>query len=172
MKRLLCALILIALLFAFAGCNEKPTTANGGLDIAYYADLGSVPESDVKLGDDVPKETEEDDTYFFIEDGKNSYFSSGDFMYFYDPDAKETKVYAIAALSKFFGFEIGAVSIEVTDTLTAAGIEYTERAASEKDVFFLPSGDFTVVECKNLKNSLVFVFEENSLCAALLSQIQ
>ena len=77
---------------------------------------------------------------------------------------------AIAAFSKMYGFEAGDVSIELTDTLDSQGLEYTEREPKDGELYFLPNGNFTVIECGGLKNNLIFVLEDNSLCAALLSQ--
>ena len=170
MKKIISAILVLLLLFSFAGCKkENKSTAKTGVDIAYYANLGSMPESNLKLGDNVP-EDKEDETYFFSEDGTLDYFSNCNFSYYYSPKDEPQKITAIAAFSEAFGFGNGDVSIEITDTLDLLGIKYTEREPQENELFFLPAGDFTVIECKDLKNNLIFVFTDNSFCAALLSE--
>ncbi|MBR6903177.1 MAG: hypothetical protein IKN39_04735 [Clostridia bacterium] len=165
MKKILCALLCIILLFVLAGCKEKKTLAKTGVDIAYYAELGFVPESEIKLSDNVPENSEDSD-YYFSSDNSLSFFSNGSFNYYYDSAA----VTAIAAFSNMYGFEAGDVSIELTDTLDSQGLKYTEREPKDGELYFLPNGNFTVIECNGLKNNLIFVLEDNSLCAALLSQ--
>lgn len=165
MKKIICAFLCLTLLFPLAGCKERKTLAKTGVDIAYYAELGLFPESEIKLGDTVPENSEDGD-YFFSVDESPAFFSNGSFNYYYDSAA----VTSIAAFSKMFGFEAGDVSIELTDTLDSQGLEYTEHEPKDGELYFLPNGNFTVIECGGLKNNLIFVLEDNSLCAALLSQ--
>ena len=156
-------------LFSFAGCKNEEPKNKTSVDISYYAKLGLFPESEIKIGDSVPKEGG-DDTFYFVKAGARSFFSNGNFNYYYNPSSLEQKVFAVAAFSNFYGFEPGAVSIEVSDALTGSDIKYTERAATEDELFFLPAGENrSVIECNFEDRKLLFVFENNSLCAAYLS---
>ena len=169
MRKLICALICLFVLFSFAGCKDTNKAKGDGVDIEYYVNLGAIPESDIKIGDKEPESTNENEDYFFSENGNESYFSNGDFVYYYDSSKKDATVKAISAFSKFYGFEIGAVTIEISDLLEAQELEYTERAPKTDELFFLPStGNFSVIEYKAQKHTLLFVFQDNSLCAAYL----
>lgn len=165
MKKLICVLFCLVLTVSFTGCKEKKSLAKTGVDIAYYAELGLFPESKIKLGDNVP-ENSEDSNYYFSEDESHTFFSDGSFNYYYASAA----VVSIASFSNMYGFEAGDISIELTDTLDSQGLKYTERAPEDGELYFLPNGNFTVIACGGLKNNLIFVLEDNSLCAALLSQ--
>lgn len=169
MRKLVCTLLCLLLLFPFAGCKKDTESLKSGVDIEYYVNLGAIPESDIKIGDGVPENSEENDDYFFSESGSDSYFSNGDFIYYYDSSKKNAKVKAISAFSKFYGFEIGAVTIEISDMLDSRELKYTEREPKEDELFFLPSsGNFSVIEYKAQKHTLLFVFQDNSLCAAYI----
>lgn len=164
------ALILCLVLFVFAAaCKEEKKETTHGVDIAYFADMGSFPDSDLKLGDAVPEKKEEDETYFFTENGAESFVSNGDFCYYYNGKDSSPKIYGIAAFSNCLGFEVGAVSIEITDVLDEQKIKYTSREPGEGEIFFLPAGENReIIVCEGLKNNLCFVFEDNALCAAYL----
>lgn len=161
---LLCALTVLS----FAGCKDTGKTSHS-VDIEYFANMGAVPESELKIGDSVPEIEEYDDNYFVSSDGDDSFFSNGEFNFFYDTSEKEPKINKIACFSKSFGFEIGDISIEIINALEDAGIKYTERAEKDGELSFLPKSDNrSVVECRSLKHKLVFVFEDNALCATVI----
>ena len=176
-KKIICTILVLSLLTFAAACKEdKSETVNHDVDIAYFADMGAFPESEIKIGDAAPEENPDDGTFFFTEYDNRNYFSNGDFCYYYafaDESKKETRVYGISAFSKCMGFEIGAISVEVTDVLDAQNIEYYSGAPREDEVFFLPKGENReVITCKKLKNNLVFVFEDNALCAVYLGEYE
>ena len=166
MRKITALLVCFVLVFSFTGCKSEKNTA-GGVDIEYYVNLGGMPESDIKLGDAMP---EEDDSIFSVEAGARSFMSTGEFNYYYDLSALDKKINAIACFSDCFGFTTGDISIEITNALQSRGIEYTEREPKKDELFFLPGGENrSVIECKNLKHNLIFVFEDNALCATYLS---
>ena len=166
MKKITALLICFVLIFSFAGCKSDKNTA-GGVDIEYYVNLGGMPESEIKLGDSVP---EPDDNIYSVEAGARSFMSTGAFNYYYDLSALDKNIYAIACFSDCLGFTTGDISIEITNVLESRGINYTEREPKKDELFFLPGGENRfVIECKDLKHNLIFVFEDNALCAAYLS---
>ena len=167
MKKLMAALCALLMLFA-AGCKSgDKTTVDHPVDIAYFADTGEVPGAAYKVGDAVPEQNEDDDTVFFVKNGAESFVSTGDYAFYYDAAAKDPAFYAVDAFSECYGFEVGAISIEITNVLDSQGIKYTERNPGENELFFLPgSGNRRVIECTSLKHKLIFVFESNALCAA------
>ncbi|MBO4432370.1 MAG: hypothetical protein J5852_02435 [Clostridia bacterium] len=169
MKKVICIVLALSLFMFAAACKEKKEEVKHDVDVSYFADMGTMKGSDLKIGDSVPEEKDDDDTYFFTKAGAKSYFSNGDFCYYYDEDKKDPKIYAIAAFSDCMGFETGAISIEVTDVLDSQNVEYTSRTPKKDEVFFLPAADNReIIECKGFKHNLIFVFENNALCAAYL----
>ena len=167
--RKICALLLCFSILLFAtGCGGENAKPAHDVDIAYFADMGTFPESELKLGDSVPEETENDETYYFYDNADKSYFSTGEFNYYYDASQKEPKISAIVGFNTCYGFENGSVSIEITAALDSQGIKYKERIPAENELFFLPAAERSVIECESLKHNLIFVLEDNALCATLI----
>lgn len=170
MKKLTAIVLCLCVLIFAAGCGDENAKTSHGVDIAYFADMGAMPESELKLGDGMPEQKEDSEDYFFYDDGDKSYASTGEFNYYYDISEKEPKIAAIAGFNTCFGFENGSISIEITEALDSQGIEYKERVAGENEVFFLPPVEGrSVIECKSLKHNLIFVFEDNALCATFIN---
>lgn len=168
MKRAICLSLCFVLLLFAAACKQEKKSEHG-VDVAYFADMGAMYESEYKIGDEVPLDKDGGEEYFFTKAGTGSYFSDGSFSFYYNENDKQPAVYAIAAFSNCMGFEAGDISIEVTDALDSQEIEYVVRQPNDGETFFLPAGqNREVLECKVLKNKLIFVFEDNALCAAFL----
>lgn len=166
------SIILCLLIFTFAAaCKDNKKKDEHGVDIAYFANMGAMYESELKIHDAVPAGDGEGEDWIFAKDGKKSYFSNGNFCYYYDGGQKEPEIYAIVALANCMGFETGDISIEITDVLNAQEIEYAQREPEEDEVYFLPEGqNREIIECKGLKYVLKFVIEDNALCAAFLEE--
>ena len=173
MKRIISLSLCFVLLLFAAACKDKEKKSEHGVDIAYFADMGAMYESEFKISDKVPLDKEGGDQYFFTKAGSRSYFSNGEFAYYYDEREKEPEIEAIAAFSNCMGFEAGDISIEVTDALDGQEIEYITRQPQDGEIFFLPAAENReVLECKGLKRRLIFVFEDNALCAAFLEEMK
>ncbi|MBR4909934.1 MAG: hypothetical protein IKZ47_01255 [Clostridia bacterium] len=181
MKKALLIICAALMLFA-AGCKkDAKATVEHSVDIAYYADTGAVPGAAFKAGETVSEGFEENENMFVVENGARSFASSGDYYYYFDIDSPPFTVDAVVSFTDCYGFDIGTVSIEVTKVLEAQGIKYNEHEPANEELFFLPGAgtvyseedsasgrkiERTVVECTSLKHKLIFVFEENALCAA------
>ena len=165
------SIILCLVIFTFAAaCKDNKKKDEHGVDIAYFANMGAMYESELKIHDTVPAEEEGGDWEFF-KNGYQSYLSNGNFCYYYDNRQKEPEIYAIVALANCMGFETGDISIEITDVLNAQEIEYAQREPEEDEIYFLPEGqNREIIECKGLEYVLKFVIEDNSLCAAVLEE--
>lgn len=173
MKKAICISLCFVFLLLAAACKEKKKKDEHGVDIAYFVDMGAMYESEFKIYDKVPLDKEGGEEYFFTKAGRESNFSDGSFCYYYDEREKEPEIEAIAALSNCMGFEAGDISIEVTDALDSQGIEYVMRQPRDGEIFFLPAAENReVLECRGLKYNLIFVFENNALCAALLEELK
>ena len=166
MKKVICVALCFVVLGLFAGCKEEKKETTHDVDIAYFANMGAMPESDLKLGDSIPEITEEMTEWFSSTDGKNTFVTNGEFYYYYDEGEKDPKIKSMAAFSKGMGFEIGAISIEVTKALDSQDVKYKTRDIKANEIDFLPAAEGReTVECEGLKHNLIFVFEENALCA-------
>ena len=170
MKKLTALFVCFCVFMFAAGCGDENAKTSHGVDIAYFADIGAMPESELKLGDTAPEQKEDNESYFFYSEGDKGCASTGEFNYYYDTSEKEPKISAIAGFNTCYGFENGSISIEITKALDSQGIDYKERAAGVDELFFLPAGEGrSVIECKSLKHNLIFVFEDNALCAVLIN---
>lgn len=170
MKRSAAFLLCFLMIIVAVGCKEENEKSSHSIDISYFADAGTLPDCKFKIGDSLPENDQlEKDGFVIFSDSSPAYISDGVFSFFFDGSAGEEKITKIAALDSCLGFELGSISIEITDALDEQKIGYTERNAAPGELFFLPAGaDRSVIECKNLKNPLLFILEENALCAVLL----
>ena len=165
----LCVVICLAIAVFAAGCKSEKAGGHD-VDIAYFTEIGTMPESEFKIGDGVPEIAEDSEEYFVGEADGRGYFSNGEFFYYYDKSEEQPVITAIAAFGTAFGFETGAVSIEVTKALDSQEVEYTLRAPEKGEVFFLPASDNReVAVCDTPEHKITFVFEDNALCAVYMA---
>ena len=121
-------LCLLTVVFA-AGCKDSNEKSSHSIDISYFADAGTLPDCEFKIGDALPENDRlEKDGYSVFSDFSPAYVSNGAFSFYFDGDNKITK---IAAFDSCLGFELGSVSIEVSDALDEQKIAYTEREAAQ-----------------------------------------
>lgn len=179
MKKLLCIALSFVILLSFAACkNEDKTSSESGIDLEYYADSGKIPECDYALGTDVEKvkqelsdyaESEEgaESLYDVIEGDENSYITNGNYNFYYKNDNEEDGISYIVSFGKAYGFETGEIILNVKEALS--GIEYTEEEINDDNAFFLfVPIEGSVIKCEFEKNTIMFVFENNALCATAI----
>ncbi len=178
MKKLLSVFLCLITAFTFAACGGKEKNKDvAKVDLEYYAKLGQIPECKYKLGDNADTveselsaeyekagEAGEDAVYEVTEGEKTVRIDNGDFLYYYVKDNKNAGISYIVSLDTAYGFASGTPLLEVTNSLK--GFDYTEETADENNTFFLlGSQSPTVLKYSFDKNSVLFVFDENSLCA-------
>lgn len=176
MKKLLCLVLTLALVFCFAGCGEaKKEEKEGTLDIEYYTKAGQMPECSYSLGNDVEtvktelsKKAEESESVYNVTEGENNVLiEGGDFSFYYKKAEPEKGITCIVNYGKAYGFEIGTVISEIKEAIK--GCEYVEEAADEKNAFFMFSTiDSNVIKCTAGGNTVVFVFKDDALLATAL----
>ena len=178
MKKILSVLIAVCMVFSFAGCGEKEkNTDTNVIDIEYYVSLGQMPECGYQLGDDVETvksdlsalvETEGSEAVYEVTEGENNVLiDNGDFCYYYKKANPEKGVSYIVNYGTAYGFDTGAVIVEVKDAL--ADFEYTEEPLNENNAFFMfDTSNGTVIKCNFANNTVLFVFKDNALCATAL----
>ncbi len=182
MKKCLILILSIVFVFCFAACSDNKTRTNQDFtDVKYYADLGQINGVDCKLGEsadsakqklDAADQASADAEEQFVYDyqaGGYTVLTNGTVCCCYKTDGDDSKITHIVKFGDAYGFKQGAVSIEVRDTMNQAGYTARERDAQSGELFFLPSGgSYTVLQYDFDKNSVLFVFEENALCATVV----
>ena len=179
MKKILCLILALVFVFSFTACGKEKKNDNGsGIDYEYFAKSGQMPELNYSLGTDTEKvkselsavaESEEGEhsVYNVTEGENNVLIDNGSVCYYYKKANPEKGISYIVNYDKAFGFEIGTISLEVKKALEK--FNPVEEPISEENAFFMfgmTSGN--VVKCEFGENTLLFVFDENALCATAI----
>ena len=184
MKKIICLFLACLLFFGLTACGGKNTSSDDGaaVDLEYYAQLGKIPECPYKLGDDVDAVNAElseraasyhggengDTVIYNVTEGEQSVcIDNGLFLYYYEIAKKEKGLSFIVDFATAYGFDIGTISTEVKKAFSA--YPYTERDAYAEELFFLYGSSGTVLEYQFGSRSVWFVFEDNSLCATVIT---
>ena len=179
MKKVLCILLSICLLMSFTACSKKEeSSSKSNLDLEYYAKLGKIPECDYVLGEDVEKvrdelsdfaESEEGAETLFdeVEGDEVSYITNGNYNFYYKNEKEDEGISYIVSYGKAYEFETGELILNVKEALS--GTKYTEEDINDENAFFLfVPIEGSVIKCEFEKNTVMFVFENNALCATAI----
>ena len=181
MKKIISIFICAVMLFSFAACGRGDDSSDtAAVDIEYFAGLGEIPDCPYRLGKNIDElqntlsaeekaavEAGEEYVYLVTEGEKTVQINNGAYLYYYEKDKKENGVSYIAALNSAYGFENGASVLEVKEALS--GFEYTEEDADSDNVFFILGFSGGSVLKYTFDNIVImFVFEDNMLCAAAI----
>lgn len=177
MKRFFSFVLCIVFVLSLAACGESKAKSDHGVDIEKFAKSGQIEGIDFKLGDSVDstkkaleetKDDHGDSMYFDYTSGEYTIMSNGAVYCCYETDDKKEGLTHIVSSDTFYGFTIGDVSTAVRDTMAEMGYTAKERDAKSGEIFFLPGGNFTVLEYEISDNTVLFVFQEHALCAAVI----
>ncbi len=178
MKKLLCVVLCFIFVFSFAACGKKDKEGELEVDVEYYAKLGQISGVDYTLKGDVDDakkslesaESDHDHTVFSeYPSGKYTVMTDGNVACCYETDKKESGITHIVKYGDAYGFYQGAISTQVRDTMADLGFDATERDAEKSELFFLPgSAGLTVLEYKIKDSTVLFVFAEHALSAAVI----
>ena len=188
MKKITALLLCFILFFAFTGCKDKAKNDNTpahSIDVEYYAKLGQIPEHKYALGadavemqaafeDEDEKNAEEhEDEHFhsvfsLMEMDDYSFLSYGNANYYFKGDSNKS-VYCIVSFDTAYDFKIGDVTIEVKKALSK--FEAEEKQGDSEKLFFLPNAeDCTYLEYTFGDNTVIFAFQDSSLCATMIKK--
>lgn len=192
MKKIICLCLTLCVLCLFCGCGAKNTSSDvEGVDVEYFVKLGKFENGKACIGTpadelikklsaskDDDKNKNENENQNEDGDGEPSYtqyelngydvIADGDLSY-YCPSGK-SKITNIVSFGESFGFDVGSISIEIKNYLKNCGFDTTETALESKETFFLPNGaQRTGLKYTFGDNTVCFVFEENALCATVIS---
>ncbi|MBQ7726570.1 MAG: hypothetical protein IJT66_05435 [Clostridia bacterium] len=182
-KRIFCIALAALMIFSLSACGKKDRDAGTpSVDLEYYAKQGALPECPYTLGTDVEtlktelqarEATEEEiekgelPIYDLAEGEKSVRIDTGDFLYYYEKDKESEGLSYVVDFGTAYGFEIGTVSLEIQQALAAYGVK--ETALTEEEVFFLYGvSDATGLRYTFDDVTILFVFQENMLCATAL----
>ena len=178
MKKALSVILCVIFVLSLAACGNKGGVNNHSVDIEYYAKHGQINDIQFKLGADINEvktvlgETVDDhgeSNYFDYETGDYTVMTDGEVACCYKTDLKESGITHIIKYGDVYGFAVGSVSTAVRDTMTDFGYESVERETKKGELFFLPaSADMTVLEYKIKDNTVLFVFQQHALSAAVI----
>lgn len=185
MKRIFALSLIFIMLFTLSACGkdeDKPEQYS--VDVNYYANLGQIPEVEYKLGANIDDmiaafdaeeaaHAEGDDhqheTYTVYEESERSMILTSGTNYYYETEQKDAGVSYIVNFDASYGFALGTYSTEVEDALATLELETQKREPSLEEVFFIPgSANLTVLEYSFKNCNLMFVFQEDMLCATAL----
>ena len=179
MKKIIAIFLCLIFVFSLTACKKEDTSSgSNSVDVEYYAKLGSMPETKYSLGQDVGtlkteleehyNTTEDHHAVFNVVEGeKTVQIDSGNFQYYYYKEKLSDGVSYIVSFDKAFGFDVGTVSVEITDALNL--FEFTEEEFNDDNSFFvLGINDGKVIKYKFAENTVSFVFVDDALYATAL----
>lgn len=179
MKRILALTLSVLFVVCLCGCEKKDKDSKNSVDIEYYANLGQIPESEFMLGDtgDTVKsalekkeaEAGEEDYYFDVQEGENNVLiTDGTYEYYYKKAAPEKGIAYMVSYSDAYGFKLGDIILEVKETLKKYDVK--EENVTEDNAFFF-MGDISNANLLKIvfeKNTVMFLFQDNALCATVI----
>lgn len=178
MKRIISILLSVVFIFSLSACKDKNNDKDtSGVDIEYYANSGSMPETNYYLGTDPQKikdelsalaaNSEEEFIYDVVEGETNVLIDNGTFNYYYKKAEPDKGINYIVNYDTAFGIEIGSVIVEVKNAFK--NVDFIEEPLNEENAFFVfGAQEGTVLKAKFAQNSISFVFVDNALCATAI----
>ena len=190
MKKFLSLILCFVFVLSLSACGAKSGKINDGVDIKHYAKLGQIKDVEYKLGGDVDEakqklsekylsfangegELSEENEAFYVdfESGDYTIMTDGVVSCCYLTDKKDEGITHVIKNGDAYGFEIGALSTQVRDTMSKSGYNATIRDAQKSELFFVPGSanmNMTVLEYAFDENKVLFVFQDNALCATVI----
>lgn len=168
------------MLLVFTSCGSAKTSSDGDtIDVQYFAKLGKIPECKYSLGAEIDEMQsklsaaaesagEDEDIVYEVTEGERTVLiNTGNTEYYYMKDKKDNGVSYLVNYGAAYGFEQGTISIEVRKALEKFSVD--EHDATGNELFFLPVAEnCTVLNYSFGKYKLMFVFQDNALCATAI----
>ena len=177
MKKILTLVLCFVFVFSLTAC-KKDKENEIQTDIVNYAAKGQISGIEYKLGDSIAEtktalsETVDDhgdSSYFDYEAKDYTVMTDGMICCCYKTSEESAGVSHIVKYGDAYGFDAGAVSTQVRDTMTQIGYSATERDAKQGELFFMPSSaNMTVLEYEIEGTTVLFAFQEHALSATMI----
>ena len=200
MKKIVCMLLSLAILFSFAGCKkgDNPSSVNSGeTSVEEYAKQGQIPELKFSLGADIEsvkqyysdlvaqfekEETEEENPghnhedleayYFDVAEGEKTVrMDTGNTFFFYEKAKADKGISVISTKETAFGFVPGStIKQEIEMAFESKG---ETLDATEDDMYFVIQTDTSVILRYTFENiKLDFYFTDNILMTTVIMNTQ
>lgn len=184
MKKIVCLILCLSFALCLCACGDN----NGGgkkaaAKVEKYAKAGDMPEVEYSLGTAVDKiitdldarQPQADDehghesVYMTYEVLERTIIATGTVNYYYDTDKKQDGISYIVNFGDAYGFEQGTLLDDVKTAMEKCGHAAEREDVYSADIFFLPTiNDIEALEYKFGDNTVMFVFQNNCLCACAL----
>lgn len=200
MKKVVCMLLSLAILFSFAGCKkgDNPSSVNSGKNSAEeYAKKGQIPEQKFSLGADIQtvkqyysdivaqfekEENEEENPghnhenleayYLDVAEGEKTVrMDIGNTFFFYEKAKADKGISVISTKETAFGFVPGStIKQEIEMAFESKG---ETLDATEDDMYFVIQTDTSVILRYTFENiKLDFYFTDNILMTTVIMNTQ
>lgn len=177
MKRILSLIMALVLCFVFTACGKGKDKKSATVDIDYYAKLGQIPECSYALGEDpetvknelsaLAESEEGHEIVYNVTEGENNVLiEDGTFSYYYKKAKPEDGIGCIVDFGTAYGFEVGTIILEIKEAIGEIFVE--EEMNDENSFFMFGIENGTVLRIENEGNTVVFVFQDNALCATAI----
>ncbi len=184
MRKLVCFALCLILALSFCGCSkDKDSGVKSKINVEKYALAGEMPEVDYGLGHDVDSlisdldklnqqlssDAEHENLYMTYEIGERTIVATGEVNYYYNTEKKDEGISYIVNFGNAFGFEQGTILSDVESRMEKLGFSTERKDVNSNTLFFLPMIDgLEVLEYKFKDRTVLFVFQNNCLCACSL----
>ncbi len=180
MKKIIALALVFILCLGLAGCGKNSKKFSGASAIEGFVKSGTMTDCEFSLGDgyadvlasfESAEEAEESDShehpeYSAYENDNYKIIETIEFKYYF----ADEKLVHLAAFGDAYGFAHGSVITELKSQMDENGYTADIKPLSADDAFFLYGmGERESLQYKFGDNTVMFVFEENALCATLLS---
>lgn len=175
MKKIICLLFCIFLFVSFTACKKGKEVIKQN-PVEGFAIEGKIPECKYALGDDPEiiksdfsklAEENEENYYYFDEEIDYSVIDNGVNKIFYKTNEKYKGVSYIVVFDEAYGFSIGTTVNDLKKEMT--GIQFSVEDLNDENAFFIKSmREGKVLKYKFSKNTVMFVFDGDRLCATAI----
>lgn len=175
MKKVICLLLCFCIFVSLSACKKEKEVVESN-SVESFAVQGKIPECDYTLGDDPEviksdfskaAQENEENYYFFDEETDYSVIDNGVNKIFYKTKEKYKGVSYIVVFDIAYGFSIGTDINDLKKEMK--GIQFSEEELNESNAFFMKtSREGKVLKYKFSKNTVMFIFDDDRLCATAI----
>lgn len=186
MKRILCLILALLLVFSLSACKkqkeETPSDpAENTYDLVECMNQGKLPEAEYLLGTDPEKiktdynyygenssdEHSHDHEIYMRENPNSTNIVVGDYYYYFVNGQESKGISSIVCFGTAFGTEVNGFETKDDIKKKFSTVEFTEREISSLQAYFIPGEveNCTALTCKTENRRIDFVFMEETLIA-------
>lgn len=181
MKRIICLVLALLLVFSLSACKGKEVTNDDPntnvYDLNECMKQGKIPELKYTLGtnpetikkdfEGVTEQNGEEIELYINENPNSINIVVGDYYYYYVRGAEDKGVSSIVSFTTAFGVEVHGFDTKDDIKKRFTTVEFTERALTSLDAYFIPGevDNCTALTCETDNRRIDFIFMEETLIA-------